>query len=151
MGCDIHAHVELRVAGKWEHYATPSIDRRYRLFGAMAGVRGEVPAIVKPKGVPDDMSVITRLDWEKWGVDAHTPSWLNEEELDLLQKWLDAEKIKVDKKEEKYPCMFFDLEAGVLNRTYMFGNSLTAFKHYTDYEYIPKNCDAVRLVFWFDN
>lgn len=151
MGCDIHAHVELRYQGNWEHYAMPNIRRWYDLFGIMAGVRSEIKPIVAPKGVPDDMSVITRLDWERWKVDAHTASWFNEDELDELQKWLDEQKKQADGKEERYSIFQFDLEAGVLGGTYMFGNSLTAFKHYNDVDYIPKGADAVRLVFWFDN
>lgn len=151
MGCDIHAHVELRYQGKWEHYAIPNIDRWYDLFGIMAGVRREVTPIVEPKGVPEDMSVITRLDWELWAEDAHTASWFNEDELDELQKWLDRQKKQADKKGEKYTGNQFDLESGVLGGTYMFGNSLTSFKHYNDINYIPEGADAVRLVFWFDN
>lgn len=151
MGCDIHAHVELRYHGKWEHYAIPHIDRWYDLFGIMAGVRGEVAPIVEPKGVPDDMSVITRLDWEWWDGDVHTASWFNEDEIDKLKEWLKAQKVIADTKEEKYAWNQFYLESGVLNGTYMFGNGLTSFRKYHDTDYIPKGADAVRLVFWFDN
>lgn len=146
MGCDIHCHVEIRYNGKWEHYAMPSVSRFYGLFGVMAGVRGEGPAIVEPKGVPDDMSVVTKLDWEKWGSDAHTPSWFNEEEIDKLVDWLKTQTLRQGEL-TTYP----DLEWDILNRTYMFGNSLTAFKHYDDTDYVPDGVDAVRLVFWFDN
>ena len=151
MGCDIHAHVEIRCNGKWEHYAVPNIDRWYDLFGIMAGVRREVKPIVEPRGVPDDMSVITRLEWERWGRDAHTASWFNEEEIDALQNWLNEKKKEADAKDEKYAWNQYDLESGVLNGTYMFGNGLTSFKHYHDTDYIPKSCDSVRLIFWFDN
>lgn len=146
MGCDIHTHIEIRYKGKWEHYACPSIDRNYALFGAMAGVRGGGPAIVEPKGVPKDMSIITRLSWERWGTDAHTASWFNEEEIDQLSAWLRKQAQKSDKL-----YLTCDLEFGILKGTYMFGNSLTAFKHYDGYEYLPEGCDAVRLIFWFDN
>lgn len=152
MGCDIHAHVEIRYQGKWEHYAIPNIDRWYDLFGIMAGVRREdVTPIVPPKGVPSDMSVITQLDWERWGRDAHTASWFNEDEIDKLEEWLNQQKAEADEKKEKYPWNRFDLESGVLNGTYMFGNGLTSFRKYHDIDYIPKGADAVRLVFWFDN
>ena len=39
MGCDIHLHAEIKVNGKWEHYAHPHIRRDYRLFAKMASVR----------------------------------------------------------------------------------------------------------------
>jgi len=148
MGCDIHTHIEIRYKGKWEHYAIPSIDRDYSLFSVMAGVRGGYDPIVEPKGVPEDMSVVTRLDWEQMGTDAHTASWFDEQEIDQLSAWL---KEQAENSKEKGVYLTYDLEYGILNRTYMFGNSLTAFKHYDDVEYLPNGCDAVRLIFWFDN
>jgi hypothetical protein len=151
MGCDIHLHVEIRYKGKWEHYAMPRIECNYALFGIMAGVRGPGPPIVKPKGVPKDMSVVTKLKYEHDWPDTHTPSWFNEKEIDKLVEWLKKEERKANLKGERYPFMYFDLEAGILNGTYLFGNRLTAFKHYNDIEYVPKECDAVRLVFWFDS
>ena len=142
MGCDMHAHIEIRYNGKWEHYAMPHIKRRYELFGIMAGVRrDDITPIVQPKGVPHNMSTVTRLCYEHMGPDAHTASWFTEEEIDLLKGWL----------KNKDDCFKFDLEHGILNRTYLFGNGLTAFKHYNDVEYVPKGVDAVRLIFWFDN
>lgn len=27
MGCDIHLHIEVKINGAWEHYATPRVDR----------------------------------------------------------------------------------------------------------------------------
>ena len=41
MGCDIHAHFEIKVDGEWLHYSQANINRNYRLFEKMAGVRGE--------------------------------------------------------------------------------------------------------------
>lgn len=148
MGCDIHAHLEIRCNGKWEHYSILPIDRWYELFGVMAGVRGTLPAIVPPKGVPDDMSVITKLDWEQWDTDAHTPSWFNEEEIDKLNAWLDQRQAMSDKIGDGQR---YDLEHDICHGIYMFGAGFTSFKHYTDMDYIPKCCDAVRMVFWFDN
>ena len=151
MGCDIHVHVELRYKGKWEHYASPSVDRWYALFGIMAGVRSDTTPIVKPKGVPDDMSIITQLDWESWSGDAHTASWFNENEIDKLEEWLKAQKASADAKKEEYAWDAYDLESGVLRGTYIFGHGLTSFRKRHDIGYIPKDVDAVRLVFWFDN
>lgn len=150
MGYDIHAHVEIRYQGKWEHYSVPHIDRWYELFEIMSSVRRDVTPIVEPKGVPDDMSVITRLDWERGEGDACTASWFNEDEIAKLEDWLKAQKEIADAKEE-YAWNQYDLESGVLGGTYMFGNGLVSFQKYPDTYHIPKGFDAVRLIFWFDN
>jgi hypothetical protein len=142
MGTDIHLHVELRVNGRWEHYAMPSVDRWYSLFGVMAGVRGGEQPIVQPKGVPEDMSVITRLCYEYDGQDAHTASWFNEEEINRLSCWL-------EQKQKLNQYSGYSLEYGVLKGTYLFGDGLTDFK--TCPGCLPKGCDSVRLVFWFDS
>ena len=146
MGTDIHAHVEIRYNGEWVHWAQPKINRWYELFGKLAGVRGESP-IVEPKGFPKDASISTRLSYEHMGVDAHTPSWFNEEELDRLSEWLR------EYKEENAPKdlgLNYDLEYGILSGTYLFGNGLTSSLHYDDVDYVPEGVDGVRLVFWFD-
>lgn len=151
MGTDIHLHVELRVNGTWEHYACPSVQRWYALFGVMAGVRGDAPPIAIPKGVPCNMSIITRMSYEHHGRDAHTASWFNEDEIDKLVAWLkEREQIDRDAGRE-LPPLGYDLEHEILRGTYLFDSSLTSFKHYHNVEYLPRGCDAVRLVFWFDN
>lgn len=147
MGCDIHLHIELLIRGKWEHYAAPSMDRWYKLFGAMAGVRDkdETP-IVAPKGFPSDASIITKIDRLEFGPDGHTDSWFSHDEImaleDRLHKW-SKENVSA-----KFPN--YDLEFGVL-KTYCFGNSFTAHWRYGDVRYLPDAVDDVRFVFWFDN
>ena len=150
MGCNIHLHVEVRYNGKWEHYAKPYVERWYDLFDIMAGVRGDVTPIIAPKGLPSDISVITQLDYNCRRGDTHHCSWFNEEEIDRLQEWLNKEREKADKTIDSYHWDNYVLVIGVLSNTYLFGNSLTAFKHYDDSP-LPEGCDAVRLVFWFDN
>lgn len=142
MGCDIHLHIEYRINGKWEHYASPNVGRWYDLFSIMAGVRGEYTPIVEPRGFPSDATMFTRWDYERWGLDAHTASYLQNREIVQLKEWL--------KKQEKVDNTWYDLEHTVLH-TYMGGNELCAFLLYDDCEYAPKGTDAVRLVFWFDN
>ena len=142
MGCDIHAHIEIRFNGKWEHYAIPRIERWYELFGIMACVRGDGPAIVEPKGLPNDISVVTRMDYERMSEDAHTPSWFNEHEIDGLEKWLQHDNFQSTRR-------FVSLEHDLL-KTYLFGNGITDHLRYEDCV-LPDGCDAVRLVFWFDN
>lgn len=62
MGCDIHPFVEYRRKGS-EHWqgmgGEMSPGRNYRVFGALAGVRSDLPALVEPRGIPDDLSFWT--------------------------------------------------------------------------------------------
>lgn len=143
MGCDIHLHIELKIGGQWQHYAAPQINRWYDLFGVMADVRGCGPAIIAPKGLPEDLSVITAMSYKSWGSDAHTPSWFNLEEIKLLSKWL-----KKREEEVKPQWPGYGLEHAILN-CYLFGCSFSGLKEYP--EDYPKEIEDVRFVFWFDN
>jgi hypothetical protein len=150
MGCDIHFHIEVKMNGKWEHYGAPDIGRWYELFSILAGVRGSGKPIVYPKGFPKDASVITKIDYDLWGRDAHTPSWLNSNEILKLEKWLEKRKEESISNPDTNEWADYDLEYGIL-KTYFFGHSFTSWKKYDDIEYKPKEIEDVRFVFWFDN
>lgn len=88
MGCDIHACFEYTYADerlpRWYCYAADiDLDRWYQIFTAMAGVRNYNNIDVKypPRGVPKDLNQKTKVLYERWDGDAHTPSWLTYEEL----------------------------------------------------------------------
>jgi hypothetical protein len=137
MGCDIHGHIEIKLNGNWEHYSVLCIDRNYKLFEKMAGVRGLVKrAISPPKGLPNDITPITKYDFEMWGEDAHTPSWLGAKEIERLIDW----------GEENYLSSKRDFEYETFG--YLFGNSFMILKYPRD---TPKGLTDVRFVFWFDN
>jgi len=145
MGCDIHLHIELKVSGKWEHYAAPSVDRWYKLFGLLAGVRDNaIKPISPPKGLPKDISVLTKLEREDMGRDGHTDSWLNANEILILSETLNdwGEKDNVG-------FLGYDLEQKIL-RTYLFRNSFAGHVKYEDCS-LPDGVEDVRFVFWFDN
>jgi hypothetical protein len=134
MGCDIHLHIEMKVYGNWVHYGCPSMDRNYELFVMMADVRndGEIIPIDKPRGFPPDgVSLLTRLCYEHEKVGAHSISWLNSKEIELLTKWYDK-KYSSSCKYWNHHCI----------KTYLCGNNITSD---------IKDIDDVRLVFWFDN
>ncbi len=138
MGCDIHLHTEVKIDGTWHHYGAPNIDRSYALFGKMAGVRDrDVGSIADPKGLPDDMSVVTRCEWDDWNLDGHSGSWLNAQEILELENWL---------KEQ------MGVNSWKLERTYwgyLFENSWGGFlRHRSGY---PDRLEDIRFVFWFDN
>ena len=138
MGCDVHCHFEVKIDGKWEHYSVPGIRRNYQLFEKMAGVRGDITnAISPPKGLPDEISVITKIDVDYWNGDAHNHSWLSSTEFKELyvfhQKLAGKDWYNLDY--EQYG--------------FLFGNDFKSFE--LESEGYPKEIEDFRLVFWFDN
>ena len=140
MGCDIHAHVEVRIDDEWHHYNALSIDRNYALFAVIAGVRGEEEALFEPRGLPEKLSVVTQVDVRRCGIDGHTHSWLNPDELDDV---VNKMKELAVKEGWKLDCFWQSRNFG-----YLFGNDLQDFMKYP--EDYPKAVQGARLVFWFD-
>lgn len=142
MGCDIHLHIEIKLKGKWEHWGYPNIDRDYRLFTKMAGVRqvqGITP-ISQPKGLPDDLTVLTQFDANEQTGDRHSESWLSKEEIVRLSDFLEGLTTGGTER--------FDLEWDILH-CYFFGNSFTEMSKYP--ENIQEEISDLRFIFWFDN
>ena len=88
MGCDIHCYIEHRQRAPYANDYQKSWDsfagrinpgRWYFLFGRLAGVRGEGPPVVGPRGIPDDLAYAARDDW--WSYISDTPSdgWVSRE------------------------------------------------------------------------
>lgn len=144
MGCDIHAHFEIKIAGRWEHYTTPDIGRNYKLFERMAGVRGDPrEAIASPRGLPSELSAVTKLDVERWFGDAHSCSWLSAAEIAGLSEWGRTNLSSRQPDSLGRWDMEWDWHC------YLFGNSFAGFTKYRDE--IPPEIEDLRLVFWFDN
>ena len=140
MGCDIHMHVEVKINDKWEHYDQPRIPRNYKLFERMAGVRGEVEnAICPPRGLPTDISAMTKFCSDFWDSDGHSHSWLNAQEISELTEW----------GEENLEGRFGKWDMEFSWHSYLFGNSYAGFVEYPEER--PKGLEDVRFVFWFDN
>lgn len=55
--------------------------RNYYLFGCLAGVRGNIPCISYPRGIPDGVNEWIKKYIDKYGVDGHSHSWYTLEEL----------------------------------------------------------------------
>jgi len=89
MGTDIHAHVEVQVAGQWLHFNAPHVERDYALFTKMAGVREAtgIEPIARPRGLPEDLSDVTRILWEREKDNAHSTSHLTRAEIEALGDW----------------------------------------------------------------
>jgi hypothetical protein len=141
MGCDIHVHGEVKINGKWEHWTHPKIPRDYDLFTKMAGVRDRevgVTPIADPRGIPDDISEVTRFAWRHDEPDAHSASWLSGAEIDRLEEWY--------AKDGGPQGQWRSLCHHVIG--YVFGNGWNVAEHPNDY---PNGVTDARLVFWFDN
>lgn len=86
MGCDIHSHAERKnERGEWEKIADiePFNWRSYGMFGFLAGVRNysDVPPLAEQRGMPADASRDVAENYDGWGSDAHSASWLTVAEL----------------------------------------------------------------------
>ena len=144
MGCDIHMVVELRVGSKWigvngMHHVTThkrreddlgfaipiASTRNYQRFARLAGVRGDGP---EPKGLPEDISDLTRLEVEGWDGDGHSHSWLPLKEAARI--WLETDRYDNEVDPESYEAKF--------PASHFFGVD-------------DSRADDYRVVFWFDN
>ena len=142
MGCDIHVHSEVKINGVWHHVGAPCIGRDYSLFSKMAGVRSYDPKeepIVEPRGIPNDATFLTLFDYERMKGDAHTPSWLNGEEIGRLDEWF--RKLW----NGRNPNGFFYIEHEF---GYLFSNGWNVKKYPSD---APVGVEDARWIFWFDN
>jgi hypothetical protein len=142
MGCDIHLHVEIKVNGEWHHYANPSVQPFYALFAKMAGVRNydNITPITPPRGLPEDVTAVTRFDAEYWAEDAHSHSYLNAEEISELVQWI---------KTKPFTFGFNRVEVESYLFGYLFGNNFSEFTRYLKDR--RHGLEDVRFVFWFDN
>jgi hypothetical protein len=145
MGADIHAHVEIKVDGEWHYYGQLMIDRDYALFAKMAGVRNtynKIQPMFPLRGLPEDISFLTSLHRQDWGVDGHSDSWISSDEYQELSKWY----------REEYEGRITSIH-GIQRESwpvlYLFGNSFRYFKKFK--EDYPDFVEDFRVVFWFDN
>lgn len=137
MGASIHMHIEVRSGDTWHHYAAPHMFRNGIFFDLVAGINGKLQPVVPPRGLPENLSFITRHDWEQDSKSyrLHHAGWLSAEELAELQ-----ERLKEVCGNSARSHLDYDLEEGFLH-TYINGNALTLHQGWND----------LRFIFWFDN
>lgn len=162
MGCDIHMHVEYRKHNdNWQcgdyfmlqpgstvesprySWAELYTDRSYTLFAILAGVRSRdgLECVSFPKGLPKDATDFTKEDYEKWGMDAHSCSYLSLKEMIDFRESHDGEDyymldIIIERLKQR---------ADELNIIYIFEwDSRFYNKAYAQ-------SSKIRIVFWFDN
>lgn len=104
----------------------------YAMFERICGVRGEVEkAIAPPRGLPKDLSVITKIVRDYDGTDGHSDTWLTGAELQDLVDWV----------EKNYDSMFQHERVGYLcGNTFRIGDGSVA-----------KEIEDVRFICWFNN
>ena len=84
MGCDIHAFVEVQeTGGWWRSAATLELNRWYRAFAELGGVRldREWPHKTWRRGVPADVGSTARSAAADYAEDGHAHSWATLEEI----------------------------------------------------------------------
>ena len=104
------------------------------LFGLMAGVRNQnnqVNPIAEPRGLPEDVTSLTKFESDYWSGDGHSHSHLSLDEMIFVE----TEMKRLD---------IFNTGFG-----YIFGYNVDDYRKYP--EDIPEGVNDVRIVFWFDN
>lgn len=146
MGCDIHICVEVQLAnGRWEFFGYTSMNRSYSMFTKIAGVRAgltasrgyEIEPIALPRGIPDDISPLTKAYVQDWDCDGHSHTWLSSDEFRELDRW----------RKERWPNPYYD---SMLEGFWFFGNHLEDWRPSRPAE-AESPIQDYRLVIWFDN
>ena len=134
MATDIHIHLEhkSRKTNKYVYDFETDVDRIYALFGALAGVRGPF-CLYKQRGLPKDISPEVLAEYQSWGDDAHTPSWLT---INEFRKCLDLTIMRLS---EEYDVKVVK-------------SWLKSYEGIYEYmKYSEEEGEQSRIVFWFDN
>lgn len=144
MGCDIHAVIEMKHKELgWLHYAPMyELDRDYHLF-ALLGMtfrNPEVKPMYELRGVPDAVTLASRLHLEKWEGDAHSKSWLSIAEFNEVMN-------------EVYGRLWASGVHGEFRRQapWFFGNSLNNLVNHPECLSNQDWLEDIRIIFWFDN
>lgn len=152
MSTNIHAHVELKIGGEWQHYQVANDSGRqwYLAYAELAGVRvdGTTDRICQRMGeIPPDPTKITQLDLDYWEGDGHHYGWINAEEFGqwrdkVLNIAKDSPVLDLHKSD-----LWFDTVFG-----YFFGNTYEGWKKYPeDLNEQTLQVQDIRIIFWFDN
>lgn len=168
MGCDIHMVLERKIGDEWvgmHNYNSPNseaitlydwtgeniesnqrrpwvsyriMDRNYELFGELAGVRTEGSLGNEPRGLPEDMSQLTRVLANEWGQDGHSHSHLS------LTEFVAAYAASEDETAKLVEHRLSPTEE-TSKWFYRIAKLVSGIEIY-DQEY-----ESFRICFWFDN
>ena len=138
MGASIKMHIEVKdKQGSWHHYHAPHMFRQTEFFDLVAGFYHPTEAIVPPRGLPADLSMVTRFchEQDKSSYKLKSEGWLGADELEKLQKEIDRRHPFKNGCRENEP----DLEFGYFHALI---NDNCGFQH--------QGWEDVRLVCWFE-
>lgn len=160
MGCDITLHCEVKINGDWHHYSEINLRRNYAMFAKLANVRnsepneeGYIKPICEPKGLPEDISFVTKVDFSFWNSDAHSMSFLSTDEIKEFFQWVKSTS-------DYHPQLTFLNGKSSLfmweHETfgYIFGCTHSNFSEDNkEHQDLTRdyNIEDMRWVFWFDN
>ena len=176
MGCDIHLHLEyLHPSWGIEPVIanTFSVDRDYGLFAVLAGVRNynDLPVLVPPRGVPDDVSFRIHEQFYAEIVPDDAHDW----QKNLMHEWCYESDAK--NYVEKYGSHIKEFEGGIRyvsnpdwhSASYLTREEVIEVCRHSQYDLAKspvefqivmdfmKSLDerfgesVSRIVFWFDN
>lgn len=159
MGCDIHIWAERKTSDGYEvikgakfcEGVAPFGWRAYGMYGFLAGVRNysAIAPISKPRGFPENASGEVRSDFDDRAGHGHTASWLSVAELDAV----DYEQTVEDRRTSKQ--IAHNRWNGAHTAAPGEGKE-TTLREFLGEAFIDdlrtlKECNADRVVFWFDN
>lgn len=159
MGCDIHTTAERKTEAGYEpitnieftNGSAPFDWRDYGMFGLLAGVRNysDIKPLSELKGIPKDVSRDVREEYDDWGMDAHSASWLY---IDELVEFKYDEQMEDRRITMKMPN---GVVSGAETATPGGGELMTYRKFLGEAFFADlsrlEECGADRIVFWFDN
>lgn len=134
MGCDIHAHIEQKINGFWEHYTQLDLNRNYEFFRALTNnavrpvdwndFEHSSLKMPEPRGIPHATSKPVQFHLRDWGTSIHSRGWIGKEEMVRIEK------------------AFYNPKEFKPFLGYFYGNTISS---------LPDFVEDVRMVFWFDN
>lgn len=137
MGCNLHGYLEVNKNPEserqyWHTVHELPYTRNYVFYAVLAGVRNywNITPISAPKGLPEDVGMMSKGQAEDDGPDGHTHSWLTYKEL------------------SDYDWLSTTSDFMVIDKIDMFFKALMGEMRFLAGEYGGEN---VRIVFWFDN
>ena len=160
MGCDIHCYIEYHDGhDRWSGFGGRiNPGRDYQLFGLLAGVRGAMPPLIPPRGMPTDAGYSANHDNE---LAVATSQYPDGTDSDKAAEWVAN---GVSKWARKGFVTHPDWHTHSWLTLDEFERVLTAYYVPTGQTVSPQYCavreamrelakgyGAARLVFWFDN
>lgn len=158
MGCDIHLFVEYKAPTNnfWTPWGGEFSRRFYETFGFLAGVRGDGPVIVPPRGIPEDLSYMANGEYWLYIDKNATTSFANDNRYicpeDAARWERQGCKIKdgnwVENPDAHTPSWltFEEFKAAIANAPSAYYNAIV--KSMEELEFAGY---TTRVVFWFDN